>query len=65
MTERVALWLVFISVATIMSVAILGLDAAGANDAALTLAFVIPLALGAYGVSWVVMHFSSSDHDRR
>jgi hypothetical protein len=65
MTEARAILLIFAGSIFFMSVAVLGLRAASANDAAQSLGVIIPLILGSYGSSRVVMHYGSSGQRRR
>jgi hypothetical protein len=65
MTERTALLLVLAASSVATCVGVLGLHALGANEATVGLGFLVPLCAGAYGMSCVVMHYDSSDRDRR
>jgi hypothetical protein len=64
-SETKALLLSFAAFALLMAVAIFGLRALDANEATLSLGFLVPLILGSYTSSRVVMHYSSSDHHHR
>jgi hypothetical protein len=65
MTEIKAALLVFAGACLLMTVAILGLSAANANEATLALGFIVPLILGSYGISRVVTHYESPEGRRR
>jgi hypothetical protein len=60
MTRIRALALVVIGVLLLETAAILGLVAVNANEAALSLGLIVPLALASYVSSCVVMHYSAS-----
>ena len=63
MTERTALGLVFTATLISTAVGLLGLQALGANKQILSLGFLVPLVVGPYVSSRVVMHYGSSERD--
>jgi hypothetical protein len=65
MTETKALLLSFGAFVLLMAVMIIGLRALNANEATLSLGFLVPLILGSYTSSRVVMHYSSSERHHR
>jgi hypothetical protein len=65
MTEARAAFLVFAGSTLFMAVAVLGLKAVNANDAAISLGVIVPLVFGSYASSLVVMHYGSSGRHRR
>jgi len=64
-SETKALLLSFATFALLMAVAIFALRALKANEATLILGFLVPLILGSYTSSRVVMHYSSSERRHR
>jgi hypothetical protein len=65
MTERGALFMVFVGGLLLEAVVFLDLAAVGVRGAALSLGVIGPLALTSYLTSGVVMRHDSSDRRRR
>jgi hypothetical protein len=63
MTERRAHLLLLAGGLVLTTVGVLGLDALGVRGMALSLGFLVPMALVGLGVGWVVVHYEDSGHD--
>ncbi len=65
MTKFRALTLIFVGMLLVAAAAILGLSAAHANGSAVSLGVMVPMIVGSYLCSRVVMHYGASGPRRR
>jgi len=65
MTESRAFLLAAVGIVMLEAVLILGMAALGANNQQLVFGLIIPMLVGAYLISRIVMHYGEADDSER